>query len=85
MSIAQTRVSQSFPEIDPNLRIGEIESDADPIKRLLGCRIAWHEESELLVPLTGSGNFFLAETFYFWSYSFHGSRTEISRFFDMIP
>ena len=70
-SIAEARVPQRFPEIDPNLRIGEIELDADPIERLLGRRIAGHEERELLMPLAGARDFLLKDIFHRGCDSFH--------------
>ena len=74
ISIAEARVPQAFPKIQPDLRIGEVELDADPVERLLGRRIAGHKEQEPLMPLASSGNFFLGKILHFWSYSFHGSR-----------
>ena len=71
ISIAEARVSQEFPEIDPNLRIGEIELDADPIELLFSRRIAGHEERELLMPLAGSGDLLLRDLFDFGCDSFH--------------
>jgi hypothetical protein len=57
LSVAETVISQSSPEIDAHLRIREIELDANPIKRLLGRGIAGHEERELLMPVASCENF----------------------------
>ena len=57
--IAGAVVPQRFPEIDADLRVGEIELGPGAIERLIGHRIAGHKERELLMPLAGAGDFLL--------------------------
>jgi hypothetical protein len=54
ISITKAVIFERFPEIDADLRIGEIEPGPDAIERLFGHRIAGHEERERLMPLAGS-------------------------------
>jgi hypothetical protein len=70
-SIVEVVISKSFPQIDTDLRIGQIELDPDPVKRLLGPWTAGHEENELLMPMAGAEDFFFENLFDFRRYSLH--------------
>jgi hypothetical protein len=56
ITVVEAIVSEPFPEIDPDLRVGEIELGPDVIERLLGHRIAGDKEREFLMPLAGPGD-----------------------------
>ena len=61
ISIIEAVVLQRFPQIDAHPRIGEIELDSGAIERLLGHRVAGHEERELLMPLAGPDDLLFAD------------------------
>jgi hypothetical protein len=71
ISITHTRILERFPEIDPDLRVGEIEPPPDAVERLLCRRIAGHEQRELLMPPAGPGDLLLGYVSNFRCYSFH--------------
>lgn len=70
--IIEAGVSQGLPEIDPDLRVGEIELDPRAIEGLLGLRVGGHEQGEFLMPLAGAGDLLLDNVFDFRCYYFHG-------------
>ena len=71
ISIAQARILERFPEIDPDFRVGEIEPGPDAVERLLCHGIAGHKERELLMPLAGAGDLLLGQVSDCGRYSLH--------------
>ena len=69
--VAQARILEGFPKIDPDFRIGEIEPRPDAVERLLCRGITGHKERKLLMPLPGPRDRLLDYVSDFRCCSFH--------------
>ena len=50
----RNRIAQRSPEVDSDLRVGEIELDSGAVERLLGLQVTGHEKGKPLVKISSS-------------------------------